>query len=73
MAQLNPLTGAVELVQSGFLDAGKVHMLSILVSLIGLVLLTLFGLWVFNRYAVKMLAMPDGGRDNEEDDEGEML
>ncbi len=73
VAQLNPLTGAVELVQSGFLDAGKVHMLSILVSLIGLVLLTLFGLWVFNRYAVKMLAMPDGGRDNEEDDEGEML
>jgi ABC-type polysaccharide/polyol phosphate export permease len=73
VAQLNPLTGALELVQYGFLDAGKVHMLSILVSLIGLVLLTLFGLWVFNRYAVKLLAMPSGGRDDEEDEDEGMM
>jgi len=51
LAQVNPLTGAMELVRYGFLDAGQVHLLWLGWSVLAAGLTTLFALLFFNRYA----------------------
>jgi lipopolysaccharide transport system permease protein len=55
LAQLNPLTGMVGLVQYGFLGAPGPSPYGVAWSVAALVLATLFGLWFFNRYATRWI------------------
>ena len=66
LAQANPLTGLVELVKYGFLDAGEVRPLGLAWSLVALVLTALLGLWFFNRVARVKARQPGDEEDDEE-------
>lgn len=69
VAQFNPLTGVVGMVQWGFLDAGSLRPLGILWSLVAIVLTLSFGLWFFNKLATRYLGVWRGPADEEDDDD----
>jgi lipopolysaccharide transport system permease protein len=73
LAEVNPLTGAVGLVQYGFLGGVAPGLYSVAWSCISLVLLTLFGFWFFNRFATSWLGVmkrqPSGELSDEDDEE----
>ncbi len=50
LAEANPLTGVMELIKYGFLDAGDVRAGALVWSLVATVGTALVGLWFFNRY-----------------------
>ena len=72
VSQVNPLTGVVNMVQWGFLDAGTLHPLGVLWSLGAIVLTMSFGLWFFNKLATRFLGVYRVVGD-EEDDEDDMM
>jgi lipopolysaccharide transport system permease protein len=72
VAQFNPLTGVIGMVQWGFLDAGTLRPLGVLWSLVAIVLTMSFGLWFFNKLATRYLGVWRGPAD-EEDDEDELI
>jgi lipopolysaccharide transport system permease protein len=66
LAQANPLTGVMELVKYGFLDAGEVNALWLGWSVLACALTVLFALLFFNRFAQ---ARTRSGEDDEEEEE----
>lgn len=72
IAQFNPLTPLVGLVQYGFLNAGGLSVYGLLWSIAAIVLAGVFGLWFFNRHANQWIGVHQV-RDPEEDDEEEPL
>jgi ABC-type polysaccharide/polyol phosphate export permease len=67
VAQINPLTGAMSLVQYGFLDAGTPQLYAVAWSVIGFFLVAIFGLWAFSHYAVQFVALGTSAREDDED------
>jgi ABC-type polysaccharide/polyol phosphate export permease len=70
LAQVNPLTPMVGLVQYGFLDAGGLSPYGLIWSVAAIILTGLFGLWFFNRFSTQWIgvfALPRGS-DEEEDE-----
>jgi lipopolysaccharide transport system permease protein len=70
VSQFNPVTGIVNMVQYGFLDAGGLKFFGVAWSLGSLLVIGTFGLWFFNRYATRWLSLyrvSEGDDDDEED------
>jgi ABC-type polysaccharide/polyol phosphate export permease len=67
IAQFNPLTGVMSLVQYGFLDAGTPQLYAVVWSVAGFFIVAIGGLWVFSRYAVRFIALGQATKDDEED------
>jgi lipopolysaccharide transport system permease protein len=72
VSQVNPLTGVISMVQWGFLDAGSLHPLGVLWSLVAIVLTMSFGLWFFNKLATRFLGVYRIVADDEDDDDDMM-
>ncbi len=66
VAEVNPLTGVMELVKYGFLNAGQIHVFGLAWSLFSITATALAGLWFFNRVA--QASVRRGDLDDEEDE-----
>jgi lipopolysaccharide transport system permease protein len=66
LVEANPLTGMMELIRYGFLNASAVDAWVVAWSVVATVAMVAFGLWFFNRYAH---VAPQTGLDDDEDDE----
>jgi lipopolysaccharide transport system permease protein len=75
LAQVNPLTGVMTLIQYGFLNAGTPPLYAVAWSFLALPLVAALGLWIFNRYAVTWIALDPGrkGSPDEDDDDEAMM
>jgi lipopolysaccharide transport system permease protein len=71
LAQFNPLTGVMSLVQYGFLGAGTPNRYAVAWSVGGLLLLVAAGFWLFNRYGLQLIARDAASKEDEEDEEDE--
>jgi lipopolysaccharide transport system permease protein len=69
VAQFNPLTGIVNMVQYGFLGAGKLQLFAVGWSFGGLVVSGAFGLWFFNKFATRWLGVYRLSQDDEDDED----
>jgi lipopolysaccharide transport system permease protein len=71
LAQLNPLTSILGMVQYGFVDAGMLLPYGILWSVAVLAALLGSGVWFFNRYATRWIGIhtPRAGADDDDDDD----
>jgi lipopolysaccharide transport system permease protein len=69
LSAINPLTGVVEMVQWGFLDAGSLRTGAVLWSLGAFVLMSLSGLWFYNKLATRYLGVYRSPADEEDDDD----
>jgi lipopolysaccharide transport system permease protein len=65
LVEANPLTGVMELIKYGFLDAGQVHAAALAWSLVATVGTALLGLRFFNRFA-RVAARADVDDEEEE-------
>jgi ABC-type polysaccharide/polyol phosphate export permease len=72
LAQLNPMTPLVGMVQYGFLDAGELHAWSIAWALGAIVVTGLVGLWFFNRLATQWIGIYTLD-DEDDEDEGDLI
>lgn len=75
LAEVNPLTGVMGMVQWGYLGAPRPTLWSLCWSLGGLVVATTFGLWMFNRYATRFLGVgieQRRGVDDDPDDDADI-
>jgi ABC-type polysaccharide/polyol phosphate export permease len=68
LAQFNPLTPLISLVQYGFLGAPLLHPWGILWSLGAIVATGAFGLWFFNRLATQWIGIYAPGDDGDDED-----
>ena len=69
LVKFNPLTGIVNMVQYGFLGAGKFQPVAVAVSVGGLIVSGVFGLWFFNKFATRWLGVYRVGQDDEDDED----
>jgi lipopolysaccharide transport system permease protein len=69
VAQFNPLTGIVGMVQYGFLGAGGLRLFGVAWALGMLVLTGAFGLWFFNKFATRWLGVYRPAEDEDDDTE----
>jgi ABC-type polysaccharide/polyol phosphate export permease len=71
LAQLNPLTSIINMVQYGFVDAGVLLPWGILWSVAVLAALIAVGIWFFNRFATRWIGVytVQSSLDDDDDDD----
>jgi lipopolysaccharide transport system permease protein len=67
VAQFNPMTGVVNMVQYGFLDAGSLRTFGVAWALGALAVTGTFGLWYFNKFATRWIGVYRRDEDDDED------
>jgi ABC-type polysaccharide/polyol phosphate export permease len=72
LAQFNPLTPLISLVQYGFLGADLLHPWGVLWSLGAIVVSAAFGLWFFNRLATQWIGIY-APTDDGDDEDGDLI
>jgi lipopolysaccharide transport system permease protein len=70
LAEVNPLTSILGMVQYGFVDAGVLLPYGILWSVTLLAVLLVIGVWFFNRFATRWVAIQATPEDVEDEDDG---
>jgi lipopolysaccharide transport system permease protein len=73
IAEINPLSSAVELTKVGFLGAGSVRVYAAIWSATLISSVFVSGVWFINRFGAKLAGARDDFMDDADDDDGDLL